>query len=146
MTRLESQFPGVADKLRRASTAQQRAVSVAASEFAIAHARVQHPIVKRAMAKVRETGVLAPDEKADLDALVAQLDREYFDLQEAAEEGRAAADDYMRRFDQARAVAAVSFAGSEDALLAATEAIYEAAATTDDKEQLSALVQSVLGS
>jgi hypothetical protein len=144
MTRLESQLPDLADKLRRASTAKQRAASVAASEFAIARAKVEHPLVMRAMEKVRATGVLTAKEKAELDALVAQLDGEYFDSQEAAEEGRAAAGDYIRPFGQARAVAALSFAGNDDALEAATEAIYEAAAATDDKEQLSALVQSVL--
>jgi hypothetical protein len=97
------------------------------------------------MEKLRETGTLDDEEKAELDALVQQFDREYFDLQEAAEEGRAPAAESMRWFGQARAVAAVAFAGSDDALEAATASIYEAAATTDDKEQLSALVQAVLG-
>ncbi len=145
MTRLETQLPDLANKLRHASSAKQRAASLAASEFAIARTRVEHPIVKRAIEKVRAAGVLTAKEKAELDALVAQLDGEYFDSQEAAEQGNAAADDYLRRFGQARAVAALSFAGNEDALVAATEAIEEAAATTDAKEPLSALVQSVLG-
>jgi hypothetical protein len=88
--------------------------------------------------------VLTPKEKSDLDALAAQLDAEYFALQEAIEEGRASTNDYMRPFGQARAVAALSFAGREDAFQAATEAIYEAAATTDDKEELFAHILSVL--
>jgi hypothetical protein len=144
MTRLDSLSADLADKLRRASSAKQRAASLAASKFAIARAEVEHPLVEKALEKVRTAGVLTPKEKAELDALAAQLDEEYFALQEAAEEGRASTDDYMRLFGQARAVAALAFAGGEDALQAATEAIYEAAATTDDKEELAALIQSAL--
>ena len=58
-------------------------------------------------------------------------------MHEAAEQGRASIDDYMRAFGQARAVAALCFTGGEDANRAASEAIYEAAATTDDKAELS---------
>jgi hypothetical protein len=144
MTRLETLSPDLAGTLQRASVAKQRAVSLAASEFAISHAKVEHPLVQRALEKVRAAGALTQQEKAELDALAAQLDEEYFALQEAAEEGRASTDDYMRVFGQARAVAALACAGGEDALQAATEAIYEAAATTDDKEELAALIQSAL--
>ena len=144
MTRLETLTPDIADKLRRASPMKQRAASVAASEFAIAHAKVEHPLVEKALEKLRAGGVLTPKDKAEIDALVARLDEEYFELQEAAEEGRASTDHYLRVFGQARAVAALSFAGNEDAFEAATEAIYEAAATTDGKEELAALIQAVL--
>jgi hypothetical protein len=89
-------------------------------------------------------GVLGPEEKAALQALSAQLDEEYHTLQEAAEEGRASVDDYMKVFGQARAVAALCFTGSEDAYCAATEAIYEAAATTDDRAELSRCILPVL--
>jgi hypothetical protein len=144
VTRLETLSPDLAGKLERASAAKQRAASLAASEFAVARAKVEHPLVEKALTKVRATGVLTPKEKAELDALVARLDEEYFALQEAAEEGRASTEDYMRVFGQARAVAALSFAGGDDPFQAATEAIYEAAATTDDKEDLAALLQSAL--
>ncbi len=144
MTRLDSLSADLTDKLRRASSAKQRAASLAALEFAIARAEVEHPLVEKALEKVRTAGVLTPKEKAELDALAAQLDEEYFALQEAAEEGRASTEDYMRVFGQARAVAALSFAGGDDPFQAATEAIYEAAATTDDKEDLTALIESAL--
>lgn len=144
MTRLETLSPDLAAKIQRASAAKQRAASLAACEFAISHAKVEHPLVKRALERVRALGVFTPDEKAELEALAAQLDEEYFTLQEAAEEGRASTEDYMRVFSQARAVAALAFAGGEDASQAVTEAIYEAAATTDNKEELSARILSVL--
>jgi hypothetical protein len=88
--------------------------------------------------------VFSLKEKADLDALIVQLDDEYFGLQEAAEEGRANTADYLRLFGQARAVAALAFAGGEDAFQAATESIYEAVATTDNKDELSIHILSVL--
>jgi hypothetical protein len=134
-------------KLRGASVAQLRAASLAASEFAIFCAQVDHPLVEKALAKVRTTGVLTPKERTEIDALTRQLDEEYFDLQEAAEEeGRASIEDYLRVFSKARAVAALSFAGNDDAFRGATESIYEAAATIrgDDKWELFALVESVL--
>ena len=144
MSRLESLSPDLADKLRRASAAKQRAASLTASQYALSHAKVEHPLVKKALDKVRTAGVLTPEEKAEIDTLAAQLDEEYLALQEAAEQGRASTEDYMRVFGQARAVAALSFAGGDDAFQAATEAIYEAAATTDDKDALSARIRSVL--
>jgi hypothetical protein len=76
--------------------------------------------------KLRPAAVLTPKDKADLAALVTQIDEEYFALQEAAQEGRANTEDYMLVFGQARAVAALTFAGGEDTLQAAAEAIYEA--------------------
>jgi hypothetical protein len=144
MTRLETLAPDLADKLRRASPMQQRAAGVAATAFALAHAKLEHPLVEKALATLRAGGVFTPPDKAQIDALLARLDEEYFELQEAAEEGRASTDDSLRRFSQARAVAALSCAGNEDAFAAATEAVYEAAATTDDKEELVALIESVL--
>lgn len=144
MTRLERLSPDLADRLRHASPPKQRAAALAACEFAVAHTKVEYAIVEKALKKVRAAGVLAPTERAELDALAAQLDEEYFVLQDAAEEGRASTEDYMRRFSEARAIAALSFVGGEDAFQAATEAIYEAAATTDDNEALTSIIQSAL--
>jgi hypothetical protein len=144
MTRLETLLPKLADKLRRAPAAKQRAASLAASEFAISHARVENPLVEVALEKVRAAGLLTPEEKAEMEALTAQLDEQYFALQEAAEEGQGGAESCLQLFGQARAVASLSFAGDRDAFKAATEAIYEAAATTDDKDELSACILSAL--
>jgi hypothetical protein len=130
--------------LQQVSASKQRAAGLAAVEFAIAHARVRHPVVESALAKLHSAGALTPKDKALLDALAGQLDEEYFALQRAAEQGQAGSEVYMRAFGQARAVAALAFAGGENALQAAAEAIYEAAATTDDKEELFAVVQSTL--
>ncbi|GIW80328.1 MAG: hypothetical protein KatS3mg105_2135 [Gemmatales bacterium] len=45
MTRLEALLPDLASKLQRASAAELRAASLAACEFAISHAKVEHPLV-----------------------------------------------------------------------------------------------------
>jgi hypothetical protein len=87
---------------------------------------------------------LTPVTKAELDAFAARLDDHYLDLRDATDEGRATIEDYMPPFRQARAVSALSFAGDESALDAAMEAIYAAAATTENKDELGALIESAL--
>ncbi|GKT02418.1 hypothetical protein AVKW3434_23535 [Acidovorax sp. SUPP3434] len=64
--------------------------------------------------------------------LSGQLDRTYFELQEQAEINPDFQADALRLFGQARAIAAIAFAGEKDFLVAAMEAIYEASATVDD--------------
>jgi hypothetical protein len=97
MTRLDSSAPDLADKLRGASQEKQRAAGVVACEFAIAQAKLEHPLVEQALDKVRGVGVLIEEERAELDSLAAQLDEEYFALQEAAEEKQAGTEDTCGR-------------------------------------------------
>jgi hypothetical protein len=144
MTRLDSLLPDLALKLQHASPAKQRAAGLLACEFAIAHAKIEHALVASALNKIKTRGVLTVKERVELDAFTARLDREYFDLQRAAEEGEATTEQYLRVFEKARAVAATSFAGRENSLEAATEAICEALATVDDKSELVALVEAAL--
>jgi hypothetical protein len=144
MTGLEDLSPDLASTLQRASAAKQRAAALVACEFAISRAGAEHPLVDRTLKTLRAAGVLLPEEKAELDTLAAQLDEDYFALQEAAEEERASTEGYLKVFGQARAVAALACAADEDALRAATEAIYEATATADDKEALLSRILSAL--
>jgi hypothetical protein len=144
MTRLETLCPDLANLVQRASAPKQRMASLAACEFAVAHAGIDHPIVQNGLERLRTKDEFTAEEKAEIDALVAELDEQYFDLQEAAEERRPSMGDHVRLFGQARAVAALACAAADDPLEAATEAIYEAAATTDDKEELTSLIRSVL--
>jgi len=144
MSRLETLSSDLVAKLRRASTAKQHAAAVAASELAVAKATVQHPLVDKVLRQLRAGHIFTPQERAEIDALAAQLDEEYFNLQEAAEAGKAPAEDYLRTFAKARAVAALSFAGG-DAPEAAADSIYEAAAAVgDDKSELFSLIESTL--
>lgn len=144
MSRLEALSANLVTKLSRASAAKQRQACVAACELAIAGALVEHPLVSESLRKLRDGHVFTPQEKVELDALVAQLDDEYFDLHEAAEAGEATTDDYLRAFAKARAVAALSFAGSNTSD-AASESIYEAAtAIGDDKAELFSRIEFAL--
>jgi hypothetical protein len=144
MTRLETVSSDLVEKLRHSAASKQRAAALAACRFAVSKADVAQVAAAEALETIQKSGTLSGQQKAALDALVAQLDEEYFQLQEAAEEGRASTDDYLKVFGQARAVAALTFAGGDDPFDAATEAIYEATATTDDQEELLTLVEAEL--
>jgi len=141
MTRLESFAPELAVKLRRASSSEQRAATLAACEFAVAHAFVDHDVIHKVLEHLRTSRSLEPETKAEVKTLVERLDNEYFDLRVAAEGGWTTGAECICVFAQARAVAALSYAGDEDAV----NAIYEAAFTVDDKNELFVLVDSVLG-
>ena len=144
MTRLETVSRDLVEKLRHSTASKQRAAALAACKFAVTKADVVQAAVTEALETIQKSATLSVQQKAALDALVAQLDEEYFQLQEAAEDGRASTDDYLKVFGQARAVAALMFAGGDVPFDAATEAIYEATATTDDQEELLTLVEAEL--
>jgi len=145
-TRLDSVAADLVAALREASEERQRAACLVACNFAIESSGVRSPVVQDAMRMLRSSRPLLPRYKVELDELVAQLDDEYLRLQERVEEGQSATDEYMKFFGQARAVAALSFAASDDAFQAAVEAIYEAAATTDEKDELFSEIWKTLDS
>jgi hypothetical protein len=144
MNRLDALSPELARQLRHASAALQSAVAVAACEYAIACARVRHPIVDEALGKLREGRVLRSSTKADLNALVETLDEQYFKLQDAAEDGLASNYASQQVFGQVRAVAALVSAFNADHCEASMEAVYEAAAVTDQSESLLSQIGSML--
>jgi hypothetical protein len=53
-------------------------------------------------------------------------------LQDSLDEEQSLNVDGLQLFSQTRAVSALSLAGGEDSLMAATEAIYEASSAVDD--------------
>ena len=144
MKRLETISPNLVEKLRRAPPAKQRQATLAACEFAIAHAKVENPLVEAALASLRASRGFSPKQKAELEALATRLDEQYLDLHEAAEEGRATTNDYLPVFEKSLAVSALSFAGTEDPFEASTEAVYEAAIATDKNKELFAVVETAL--
>jgi hypothetical protein len=133
------------DKLQRAPLNRQRAASLAACQFAVAKAKLSDPLVDAALQALQTGRVFQSDFKAELDALAEQLDEEYFTLKEAADEGRGNSKEYMSLFAKARAVAALSCAGDQDAAKIG-EAIYEAAFTieSDDKGEFLPLIDAEL--
>jgi hypothetical protein len=146
MTRFESRFPELAAELQRAPIAKQRATCLAACEYAIAQTKIEHPLVMEALRKMRVGEVLSDKHERGLEELVEQLDNEYFDLAEAFDEGRASRSDYQKPFAKARAVASVLYACDPNPYNAASEAIYEADAITDqdDPSVLVPMIKAIL--
>lgn len=132
MTRLEMAAQDVADKLRMADAAQQRAASLVACELAVQAAPIGDPDVLSAVEQLRKNGRLSNQLIVVLNDLAARLDEQYFTLQDKSEHELSTQIQYINLFGQARAVSALAFAGGEDALMAAMESIYEATATVDD--------------
>jgi hypothetical protein len=145
MSRLETISNSLVNALRHASENRQRTACLAACEFAVAKTGVSSSAVEQALQLLRASQPIPAELKQDLDALTQRLDEEYFDLQEATEDGNASEEEWKRAFSQARAVSALAFAAGEDAFDAATEAIYEATATVDENEELLAIVLKALG-
>lgn len=143
MTRLETVSPQLVETLRSAPTVKQRAVGLIAGNFAIARAGIKQPLLDEALATIAHEGSLPSRQKADLEALAHQLDGEYLRLLDESEDG-CAGETCLRIFAQARAVAAIVYAGNDDSFKAATESIYEATATTDDPVELLTLVEAEL--
>ena len=130
--------------LRHAPENRQRAASLAACEFAVAHTGLVAPVVEQTLCTLRASRPISAESRHALETLAQQLDENYFDLPEAAEEGNAPEDARKLAFSRARAASALAFAADENALEAASEAIYEAAATVDDNKDLLAVVSKAL--
>lgn len=136
MMRLEMVAKDLAEKLRLTDTSTQRAAALYACELALQAAPTMNPDVLSAVEELRQNGRLKNQTLMKLNDLAANLDQQYFDLQEKAEEDPVVHFEYLRLFSQARAVAALSFAGGEHALISAMEAIYEASVTVEDATQI----------
>jgi hypothetical protein len=134
MNRFEYQFPELAAELRRAPLEKQRVACLAACEYAVAQTKIDYPLVMEALAKMRGGEVITDKHKRELEALIEQLDNEYFILAEASDEGRGSSRDYQEPFSKARAVASVLYAFDLNPYEAASEAIYEADAVTDEND------------
>ncbi|MGH7128649.1 MAG: hypothetical protein ACREJB_17115 [Planctomycetaceae bacterium] len=140
MVRLSTISPDLVVRLRRMSAAERRELAVAACEFAVSRVELQHPSIDRALSLLRQGSQLPPEDRTALETLAADLDERYFDLQDAAEDGRAGPEDFLHPFAQARAVAALLSVFHEDSLTAAEEAIYEAAMTGEHPAELLAVI------
>ena len=144
MSRLATLSHDLVTKLHGASAVMQRRACIAACELVIDDALLQHPLVSKLFRQLRAGHVFSPQEQKDIDEFVAQSDENYFSLREAAETGEVATGDYLRAFAKARALSALSFAGSNKPD-AASESIYEAAAAIgDDKTELFLRIEAAL--
>jgi hypothetical protein len=142
--RLEMVEKGLVEKLKLVSQEQRRSAVKVACELAFQACPVDVPIVVESLRQLRSGNELTTDQVSGLDALAAQLDEKYFDLQDSLDEGQNLNEEGLQLFSQARAVSALSLAGGEDSLMTATEAIYEASSAVDDGAYIFKAVLSVL--
>jgi hypothetical protein len=143
MNRLLTLAPELVQRLQQATHAKQRAAALAASEFAIDAANVQNACIAELLNSLRQHGRTSEAQRQELETLKSDLDDEYFELKESAEQGKTTSHEYLRKFAQARAVSALLFACNDDPFEAATEAIYEAAAAFDNPQPLFKLIKSL---
>ena len=142
--RLESVSTSLVTALRHAAEIRQRAACLVACEFAVVQTGISSSTVQRALQLLRALKPIPAELKQGLDVLTQQLDDKYFDFQEAAEDGNVSEDEWKQVFSQARAASALAFASGENAFDAASEAIYEAAATVDEPNELLSIVLKTL--
>ncbi|MDF7796857.1 hypothetical protein [Pseudomonas syringae] len=142
--RLEMVEKGLVEKLKLVSQEQRRNAVKVACELAFQACPVEVPIVVESLRQLRSGNKLTSDQVSGLDALAAQLDEKYFDLQDSLDEGQNLNVEGLQLFSQARTVSALFLAGGEDSLITATEAIYEASSAVDDGTYIFKAVLSVL--
>lgn len=142
--RLEMVEKGLVEKLKLASEEQRRGAVKVACELAFQAYPVEVSIVVESLRQLRSGNKLTTDQVSGLNALAAQLDEKYFDVQDSLDEGQNLNVEGLQLFSQARAVSALSLAGGEDSLMTATEAIYEASSAVDDGTHIFKAVLSVL--
>lgn len=142
--RLEMIEKGLVEKLKLVSQEQRRSAVKVACELAFQACPVEVPIVVESLRQLRSGNKLTTYQVSGLDALAAQLDEKYFDLQDSLDEGQNLNEEGLQLFSEARAVSALSLAGGEDSLMTVTEAIYEASSAVDDGTYIFKAVLSVL--
>lgn len=134
--RLETNEPDLLEALRRASVEGQRRVAEAVAVHSIEIAGVSEEVLGDARAALREGQYGAEALIGRLDAVVDRLDETQWDLRDRFESGEVSEEQYLAAFGRARAVNALRFALETDPLVAAAEAVYEALAVTDDREDI----------
>ncbi|RMQ26707.1 hypothetical protein ALQ08_200181 [Pseudomonas syringae pv. delphinii] len=142
--RLEMVEEILVEKLKVVSEEQRRRAVRVACELALQACPVEVPIVVESLGQLRSGNKLTSDQVSGLDALAAQLDEKYFDLQDSLDEGQNLNVEGLQLFSQARTVSALSLAGGGDSLMTATEAIYEASSAVDDGTYIFKAVLSAL--
>lgn len=144
MMRLETITKDFTEKLRKASPARQRAATLVACQIALQAAQIDLTVVSESLVLLQQKSTLPKEHVKKLNAIAAQLDEEYFDMQERVESEPASASASLLLFAKARAVSALAYAGGDDALDAAMEAIYEASTAVENSSQFFDAVLLVL--
>ena len=143
-TRLDLIDPDLCARLEIVDKAALRRAAMAACNFALNCSDLAHPFLDQALQELSSNSSPLSNLGKVLEQLVESLDEEYFDLRDAAENGKAEGVDWVVAFRKARAANSVYFAIGEDEYLAVAEAIYEANAATEDLDNLRQVVIEAL--
>lgn len=150
MKHLQTLAPKLFVRLEKADEKSLRTVCYRVCDYALAANRPVDPLVEEAIVFLRFGSKYRQGMLVELDDLMNRLDEKYFELNDRADEmvespGReqllAESDEYFRK---ARVVAALRVADDSDAFEAATESIYEAAASIDNKTEIFDLAASLI--
>ncbi len=141
--RLEDRAPELYSLLIGATAAELRNITLSVCEFAIRRSETSFPLMEEVIQRLQNKEPVGSQFRIDIERLAFSLDEKYLSSEDV-DEGAvydAAAD---RFFAQARAASAVSYGLSEDPFVAAAESVYEALAATDDVEDISRIVKSII--
>ncbi|MEG4802252.1 hypothetical protein QUB63_20355 [Microcoleus sp. ARI1-B5] len=118
--------------LKQATISELRNAAKVACEFALERTSFSHPIIEEALEALEKSQCGDVSLQNKLQSLVDRLDEIQWDLQEKMGEGSRELSDYLAAFHTARAINSLYFALNADPFVAASEAIYEAHAATDE--------------
>ncbi|MEG3858890.1 hypothetical protein [Microcoleus sp. herbarium12] len=120
------------EMLKQATIVEQRNAAKVACKFAIERTSLSHPILDEGLQSLEKERYGDFSLQNKLLSLVDRLDEIQWELQEKMGEGSIELSDYLAAFHTARAVNSLYFALNADPFVAASEAIYEAQAATDE--------------
>ncbi len=130
-SRLQSVAPELDTMLQAVGPRARLDVGLSVARFAVESVGLDEPVAAAALA-------IRSGDAAELGALVARLDEQYFALEDLNELGQAYPSQVLEAFSKARAAAAVEFAVRGEY----AEAVYEAGMATDDWAAIRAIVEA----
>jgi hypothetical protein len=132
------------EMLKQATISELRNAAKTACQFALERTSFSHPILEEGLEALEKSQCGDVSLQNKLQSLVDRLDEIQWDLQEKMAEGSIELSDYLAAFYTARAVNSLYFALNADPFVAASEAIYEAHAATDELVTLKQKILQVL--
>lgn len=140
MMRLEMLEKHLAEKMKIVSEEKRSSAVRVACELAVQICPVDLPVVDESLRQLLSGYRLSSEQVSKLERLAAKLDDQYFNLHDSLNEERELNPQVLHLFSQARVVSALAFAGRDDSIDSATEAIYEAATAVDEGQVLNAVL------
>ena len=139
-SRLATIAPDLDQTITQAAPATQRAIAIAAAEYAIQRTQLTGPEVDAGLTAARDGRFGDTPERTGIHALAERLDEQQWAIQDRLDAGQATEEEHLAAFSTARAATALYYALDADAPTATLEAAYEANAATDELAELQTLV------